>query len=51
MRIFSGEELNKVYVEATDKSKCEEVSEVSPNTICTQAKSRGLSDCVVSLAV
>lgn len=33
---LEAEELAKVYVTPTDKSVCEEISEVSPNTICTK---------------
>jgi hypothetical protein len=32
------EQLSKVYVEPTNREVCEEVSEVSPNTICTEEK-------------
>ena len=33
---LESDELAKVYVKPTNKSVCEEISEVSPNTICTK---------------
>ena len=34
------EELTEVSVVPTEKDICEEISEVSPNTICTEEKVR-----------
>ena len=35
---FTDEELHVVELEPEELEKCEDISEVSPNTICTKAK-------------
>ena len=44
---FSDQQLHVVHLEPAPREKCEEVSEVSPHTICTQEKSER-SECNVS---
>ena len=41
------QQLHVVHLEPAPREKCEEVSEVSPHTICTQEKSER-SECNVS---
>ena len=45
--LFSDQQLHVVHLEPAPREKCEEVSEVSPHTICTQEKSER-SECNVS---
>ena len=51
--ISSDQQLHVVHLEPAPREKCEEESEVSPHTICTQEKSAdsepGTGECVVSL--
>lgn len=47
IHFFSDQQLHVVHLEPAPREKCEEVSEVSPHTICTQEKSER-SECNVS---
>ena len=37
-----------IHLENAEREKCEKLSEVSPNTICTQEKEQGNVECNVS---
>ena len=45
--LLTDQQLHVVHLEPAPREKCEEVSEVSPHTICTQEKSER-SECNVS---